>query len=124
MASEDGTMSQGQASSEQRRAQRKRVNFTAVVTDVISGKPMGFLGNLSAGGMLLICQQAPREEAIYQLQLPLHGLGPQPRNIEVGVQAQWHEHAASSNQVWAGFRIIAIGRDDAAAIDRWLTLPT
>lgn len=117
-------MSQGQASSEQRRAQRKRVNFTAVVTDVISGKPMGFLGNLSAGGMLLICQQAPREEAIYQLQLPLHGLGPQPRNIEVGVQAQWYEHATSSNQVWAGFRIIAIGRDDAAAIDRWLSLPT
>ncbi|HEX5307277.1 MAG TPA: PilZ domain-containing protein [Dyella sp.] len=117
-------MTNSPISSEQRRAQRKRVNFTAVVTDVISGKPMGFLGNLSLGGMLLICQQAPREEAIYQLQMPLHGLGPQPQQIEVGVQAQWHEQAASPGQIWAGFRIIAISKDDAAVIDRWLSLPT
>lgn len=117
-------MTTSPASNEQRRAQRKRVNFTAVVTDVISGKPMGFLGNLSAGGMLLICQQPPREEAIYQLQLPLHGLGPQPQHIEVGVQAQWHERAASMGQIWAGFRIIAIAKEDAAVIDRWLALPT
>lgn len=110
-------------SSEQRRAERKRVNFTAVVTDVIAGKPMGFLGNLSAGGMLLICQQAPRDEAIYQVQLPLHGLGPQPRHIEVGVQAQWQERPAASGQVWAGFRIIAIGKEDTAALERWLALP-
>jgi hypothetical protein len=54
------------ASNEQRRAQRKRVNFTAVVTDVISGKPLGFLGNLSAGGMLLICQQPPRTSCSYR----------------------------------------------------------
>lgn len=109
---------------EQRRAQRKRVNFTAVVTDVITGKPMGFLGNLSAGGMLLICQQPPRPEALYQLQLPLHGLGPQPHHVEVGVQAQWHEHAATPGQIWAGFRIVAITKDDAAVIERWLALST
>ncbi len=116
-------MNSSAASSDQRRAQRKRVNFTAVVTDVIAGKPMGFLGNLSAGGMLLICQQAPREEAIYQLQLPLQGLGPQPQHIEVGVQAQWQERPAASGQVWAGFRIVAIGKEDAALLDRWLAPP-
>jgi len=115
-------MTTSPASSEQRRAQRKRVNFTAVVTDVISGKPLGFLGNLSAGGMLLICQQPPRAEAIYQLQMPLHGLGAQAHNIEVGVQAQWHEQAASPGQIWAGFRIIAISKEDAAVVDRWLAL--
>ena len=115
-------MNSSSASSEQRRAQRKRVNFTAVVTDVIAGKPMGFLGNLSIGGMLLICQQAPRDEAIYQVQLPLHGLGAQPQHIEVGVQAQWQERP-SSGQVWAGFRIVAISKEDAARLDRWLALP-
>jgi len=115
-------MNSPSASSEQRRAQRKRVNFTAVVTDVIAGKPMGFLGNLSTGGMLLICQQAPRDEAIYQVQLPLHGLGAQPQHIEVGVQAQWQERP-SSGQVWAGFRIVAISKEDAALLDRWLALP-
>lgn len=112
------------AAADHRRAQRKRVNFTAVVTDVISGKPMGFLGNLSAGGMLLICQQPPRAEALYQVQLPLHGLGAQPQHIEVGVQAQWHDPGSTPGQVWAGFRIIAIAKDDAATLDRWLALPT
>lgn len=116
-------MNSPSAPNEQRRAQRKRVNFTAVVTDVISGKPMGFLGNLSAGGMLLICQQPPRDEAIYQVQLPLHGLGAQPQHIEVGIQAQWQERPAASGQVWAGFRIIAIGKEDSVVLERWLALP-
>lgn len=110
-------------SSEQRRALRKRANFTAVVTDTISGQSMGFLGNLSTSGMLLICAQPPRNDAIYQLQVPLHGLGPQPRHVEIGVQTQWHEPAASPGQIWAGFRIIAITTTDAAVIDQWLALP-
>jgi len=109
---------------EQRRAQRKRVNFTAVVTDTISGQPMGLLGNLSSGGMLLICASPPRDEAIYQLQIPLHGLGTQPQHIEVGVQAQWHAPAATPGQTWAGFRTIAINATDSALIERWLALPT
>lgn len=110
------------STSEQRRAQRKRANFTAVVTDVISGQPMGFLGNLSATGMLLISPKPPRSDGLYQLQLPLQGLGPQPRPIEVGVQAQWFELAASPGQVWSGFRIISITPDDATTLDRWLSL--
>lgn len=117
-------MNNSPVSNEQRRARRKRANFTAVVTDTISGQPMGFLGNLSVGGMLLICSKPPRADAIFQLQVPLHGLGPQPQHIEVGVQTQWHEHAASPGQIWAGFRIIAISANDAATIDRWLALAT
>lgn len=115
-------MSSKTASSEQRRAQRKRVNFTAVVTDMISGQPMGFLGNLSASGMLLICPHAPRADAIYQVQLPLHGLDTQAQTIEVGVQAQWHDQASPPGQVWAGFRIIAVSAKDSASIDRWIAL--
>jgi hypothetical protein len=111
-------------SSEQRRAHRKRANFTAVVTDTISGKAMGYLGNLSIGGMLLICPRPPRHEAIYQVQFPLQGLAAQPQPIELGVQAQWHTAAASPGQIWAGFRIIAITQADADTLDRWLALPT
>lgn len=110
------------STSEQRRAQRKRANFTAVVTDVISGQPMGFLGNLSSTGMLLISPKPPCTDGLYQLQLPLQGLGPQPHQIEIGVQAQWYELAASPGQVWGGFRIISITPDDAATLERWLAL--
>ncbi len=111
------------ASIDQRRALRKHANFTAVVTDVISGQPIGHLGNLSANGMLLISAQPPRAEAIYQVSLSLPGLGSAPQVIEVGIQEQWHEAAASPGQVWAGYRIVAIDDRDAALLDAWLEQP-
>lgn len=107
---------------ESRRALRKPVNIAAEVVDAISGRRMGQLGNLSASGMLLIASEAPRNEAIYQLRLPLPGLAGET-TIEVGVQEQWHEDAATPGQVWAGYRIIAIGDDEAAQLQRWLEMP-
>jgi hypothetical protein len=108
---------------DQRRALRKRANFTAVVTDVISGQPIGHLGNLSSNGMLLISAHPPRSEAIYQVSLSLPGLGSSPQTIEVGIQEQWHEAAASPGQVWSGYRIVAIADSDAAMLDAWLEQP-
>jgi hypothetical protein len=94
------------------------------VTDAISGEAFGQLGNLSATGMLLISNKAPRSEAIYQLRLPLPGLGSRMQHIEVGVQEQWHDQAATPGQVWAGYRIIAINEDDTNRLNAWLALPT
>jgi hypothetical protein len=72
--------------------------------------------------MLLIGSEAPRNEAIYQLRLPLPGLG-ETTAIEVGVQEQWHEEAATPGQFWAGYRIIAIGDQESAQLQRWLDMP-
>lgn len=116
-------MSENVSSIDQRRAQRKRANFTAIVTDVISGQPIGHLGNLSANGMLLISAHPPRSEAIYQVSLSLPGLGSVPQTIEVGIQEQWHEAAATPGQIWAGYRIVAIDDTDAAMLDAWLEQP-
>lgn len=112
-----------QESQESRRAHRKPVNIAADVIDAMSGRRMGQLGNLSASGMLLIGSEAPRAEAIYQLRLPLPGLGTPAATIEVGVQEQWHEQAATPGQVWAGYRIIAISDEAASQLQRWLELP-
>jgi len=111
------------STSNQRRAERKRATVNAIVTDVISGLPMGHLGNLSSTGMLLISAQAPRSEALYQVSMTLPGSGrmlAQSQPIEVGIQEQWHEAAASSGQIWAGYRIVAITDADAARIESWL----
>jgi len=110
----------------QRRAQRKRAPFSALVTDVISGKPLGQLGNLSTTGLLVICSQPPRSEALYQVSLPLpeSGLGIDAATpIELGIQEQWQEITASSSQIWAGYRIVAITDVDAARLDYWLGKP-
>jgi len=111
------------STSNQRRAERKRATVNAIVTDVISGLPIGHLGNLSSTGMLLISAQAPRSEALYQVSMTLPGSGrllAQSQPIEVGIQEQWHEAAASSGQIWAGYRIVAITDADAARIESWL----
>lgn len=107
-----------------RRAERKRAGTATIVTDVITGVPIGHLGNLSSTGMLLINAQPPRREAIYQISLILPGSArqlTQSQPIEIGIQEQWHETAASSGQVWAGYRIVAIGDADAARLDSWLS---
>lgn len=105
---------------EQRRAERKRIDFTAVVTDTISGLPFGQLGNLSATGLMIIGTKSPRSEAIYQLRLPLSGTD--ATSIEVGVQEQWQEPIASRGQVWSGYRIVAIADADASRLEHWLAL--
>ena len=115
--------SQQQRERDQRRTRRKPVDFAATVIDVITGLPMGRIGNLSGTGMLLICPAAPQSEAIHQVRLPLSGDSDTPRYIEVGIQEQWHESAASADQVWVGYRIIAIGEGDDAQLDAWLALP-
>ncbi|MDE2155316.1 MAG: PilZ domain-containing protein [Xanthomonadaceae bacterium] len=107
----------------QRRAQRKRTAFSAIVTDVIRNEPIGHLGNLSTTGMLLISTRAPRSEAVYQVSMALPTAGrllTQSQPIEAGIQEQWHAPAASPGQIWAGYRIVAISDADAARLDSWL----
>lgn len=108
---------------EKRRIERKRVTFPTQVTDAISGRMMGYVGNLSSNGLLLISTQAPLSEALFQVTLPLPEPGHGPGSatpIEVGIQEQWHDHAASPGQVWAGYRIVAIGDADAERLHGWL----
>jgi hypothetical protein len=105
---------------EQRRAPRKRPNYIVNVTDTITGRPLGQLGNLSSNGMLLISQHTPRSEAIFQVCLPLPSHDGTSPTIEIGIQEQWHEPAATPGQIWSGYRIIAIGSADAAQLERWL----
>lgn len=109
---------------EQRHDRRKRTEFTVAVTDVMTGRQIGQLGDLSVGGLMLICPQAPRDEAIFQLRLALPGLGNPEHAIEVGVQALWHRRTAHPGQAWVGHRIIAISANDAKLLNAWLALPT
>lgn len=105
---------------EQRRAPRKRPYHSVTVTDTLTGQALGHLGNLSINGMLLIGQHTPRSEALYQISLPLPAQDGTMATIEVGIQEQWHEPAATPGQVWSGYRIIAIGHTDAAHLEQWL----
>lgn len=116
-------MSRHDTSSNQRRAERKRANASAIATNAITGQRIGLLGNLSSTGMMLILEEAPRHEALYQVSVALPSSGRallQSQPIEIGIQEQWQAPAASSDQIWAGFRIIAITDIDASRLEDWL----
>lgn len=108
---------------EQRRAPRKRPEHSVTVTDAITGQALGHVGNLSSNGVLLIGTRVPRSEAVYQVHLPLPRQDGTMPSIEIGIQEQWHEPAASPGQTWVGYRIIAIGNMDAVQLDDWLQRP-
>ncbi|MBD8897496.1 PilZ domain-containing protein [Rhodanobacter sp. DHG33] len=102
---------------DQRRAPRKAVDGGITAFDTVAEQPFGNLCNLSSSGLLLIGGRAPRSEGIYQVRLPLPDAS---GNIEVGLQEQWHEPAASRGQYWAGYRIIAISHAHGELLERWL----
>jgi hypothetical protein len=43
--------------------------------------------------------------------------------VEIGIQEQWHEPAASAGQFWSGYRIVAASDDDVRAVDEWIGPP-
>jgi hypothetical protein len=104
---------------EQRRAPRKRAAASTLVTDTISALPLGHLCNVSATGVLLIAPQRPRCAAVFQVRLPLPGGAQHAAAIELGLQEQW-QLAANADQVWVGYRIIAIAPPDSLALVQWL----
>ena len=109
---------------EHRRSRRRRVQTSIEVVDVMAEQPIGYLGNLSVDGMLLVSRRALPEDALFQFAFTLpRGAGLLPRRIEIGVHEQWSEPASSPGQHWAGFRIIDIAPEDLKALDDWVSSP-
>jgi hypothetical protein len=104
-------------SAEERRSERIPVREYLLVTDMMTEAPIGRIGNISDGGMMLIADQSLPEEALFQLRFPLGEGGPM---LDIGAQAMWVEAARSAGSWWAGFRIIDIAEADQQRLDRWL----
>lgn len=105
---------------EHRRAPRKTAYMTIPVSDAMTGQPIGRIGNLSIDGMLLVCNHAVADDALFQLAFELVDADGSPRMIEVGVHEQWNEPANVPGQFWVGFQFIDVAAGDLATIESWL----
>jgi hypothetical protein len=106
---------------EKRRSDRKPVDSIILVTDAITGQPIGRIGNLSRSGLMLIGPRPLNDDALYQLRFQLSDPADGSRHtLEIGVHEQWTEEAATPGQYWSGLRFIDIGERDDAALARWL----
>lgn len=106
-----------------RRARRRRVDGTVLVTDAMTDAVVGRLGNLSESGMLLIASAPLVEDALYQLRyaLPLPDGG--QLAIEAGMHALWQDRGTGSGQAWVGLRVIAMPDDQLQPLRAWLDAP-
>lgn len=105
---------------EYRRSPRKSAFVTIPVMNKMTGQVIGRIGNLSADGMLLVCDEKVTDGALFQLGFELVNEDGQPQAIEVGAQEMWAERANVPGQYWAGFHIIDISDRDLEAVDSWL----
>lgn len=105
---------------ENRRSRRKRAPENIEVTNSLTGEMVGFVGNLSIDGMLLIANRKLPDNALFQFNFALPGAEGAPQHIEIGVHEQWSEPAKTAGQVWSGFRIIDIAPEDRTVLSSWV----
>ncbi|HZH44599.1 MAG TPA: PilZ domain-containing protein [Lysobacter sp.] len=108
---------------EYRRAPRRKVNGTVLVTDTMTDQVVGQIGNLSETGMLLIASTPLVEDALYQFRFALPTPGVADTTVEVGAHLLWWAETHADDQWWAGFRFIGIGSDQLAKLLAWLSAP-
>jgi hypothetical protein len=106
-----------------RRARRRKALDTILVTDTMTERVLGRVGNLSETGMLLIASQPLVEDALYQIRFTLSDEVAEERAIDVGAHLLWLEHANAPGRAWAGFRFIAKTDADAERLRAWIDAP-
>ncbi len=104
-----------------RRVPRRQVTGSVPVTDVMTGTLIGYLGNLSEGGLLLLAAAPLREDALYQLDF---ALGDDPQPLGAGAHLLWSAPARTPGQTWCGFRFIAISEVHRARLRAWVEAGT
>src|SRR3546814_6960305 len=91
-----------------RRARRRKAADTILVTDTLTERVIGHVGNLSDSGMRLIANETLVDDALSQLQFALPGDKAPLETVEVGAHQLWKDRDSATGQAWTGPRHIAI----------------
>ncbi len=106
-----------------RRAKRRKVEHRIDVFDTMTERVIGYVGDLSESGMLLVLAHPLVSDALYQLRFTLtDGRGIDHR-MDVGAHELWSDPAAAPGQAWTGFRFIDMSPSNLAFLRSWVTAP-
>lgn len=100
-----------------RRLERKELNQTITVKDVINGGDFGELVNITVEGMMLITDKEIPTHSIFQLSLHLPFEINASQTIEVGADCLWCRKIENFHRYWAGFHIIDLSAEAALQLD-------
>lgn len=110
-------------SDESRRARRRQVADTVLVTDAMTDAVIGRIGNLSETGMLLIASAPLNEDALYQFRFGLRDPSGAETTVEVGAHLLWQDAASAPGQAWAGVRFIGVPEVQTERLRQWIEAP-
>ncbi len=108
---------------EYRRARRRKVAETVLVTDSMTDSVIGRIGNLSETGLLLIASAPLNEDALYQFRFALRDAHGRETIFELGAHLLWFDHASAPGQAWAGIRFLGVSDDQAGQLRHWIDAP-
>lgn len=106
-----------------RRAKRRKAAGTISVTDVMTERIVGRIGNLSETGLLLMATEALVEDALYQFHFDLPNDKSEDMGVEVGAHLLWMDAASAPGQAWVGFRFMGITEKQSRQMREWIEAP-
>lgn len=102
-------------SKEYRKNKRVKPNIKIEVFDVIIGRSLGEVINISRDGILIACDKIVEVGEMFQTDWSFNARG--LKSISVGLECLWSENEYSSFCL-SGFQIIDISEDDQDIINR------
>lgn len=102
-----------------RRSPRVTPASPTPVVDVMWDRVLGFVQDMSSGGMRLLASGPLVDGGLYQVQVALDIGGHQPQMIEAGVQVVSQRETADRARI-AGMRFVHLPRPHAQTLARWL----
>lgn len=96
---------------------RKQPHESIAICDINTGHPLGYLANISIGGLMLVGRISTAPGTLFQLQMPLSTPIDGIKNIEFGVESLWCLRAKETCNYWTGFKIIDISDSSSKTIE-------
>ncbi|SFP17664.1 PilZ domain-containing protein [Pseudomonas borbori] len=102
---------------DRRQHSRHHTELQLEVFDLHSGQCLGRVADLSADGFMLFSDKPHRADTVVECRLVseqvIDGVG----EIQLRADCLWSRPGANGQHCWAGFHIIDIEQDQAAALD-------
>jgi hypothetical protein len=92
------------------------------VWDDFADEPLGRLGNLSYGGLLLIADRRLPLDAVYQIRIEVPDASRAVEPLSLGVETLWSQGPDGGRPCWVGMRIIDMSETDKGRLRELMEL--
>ncbi|KAF2410151.1 PilZ domain-containing protein [Pseudomonas antarctica] len=94
-----------------RRIERHQLHCFLQVFNRLTDKPIGFLGNVSAGGLMLISQLPLMVDVDFELRLKIPGPDGELQTIDLTATCLWSREDINPQHYDSGFNVIQAGEE-------------